>query len=1351
MSKIVTNFGDSTTTGNTTLQQNLTVQGTQSVVYGNILAGSAFSTLGNSTTKFNTIYATTQNSTTLNTSSVYGATGTVGINTSASGAALWVAGNVWASNALSAPNVFATTSMNVALTMNVANIYGPLGVIGIGTTPVTGSATLQIQGNLWASNAISTPNILATVSMNAATSNTANLYSPLGVIGVGTTPVSGGAALQVQGNVWASNAISAPNVLATASMNAVTTNTASIYGTSGFVGVNTVGAAAALSVQGNVWASNAIVAPTVTACVSMNSTTINTTAIYGTSGSVGVGGTGTGATLNVIGNVYVSNALTAPQILVTNSNVAVLNVVTLVGQAGTVGVFTSATDATLSVNGNIWASNAVTAPNAIVTTLNVATVLNTQSIFSATNLLGIGTSAPAANLHVQGNVYASNALSAPTVYTTLANSTTLNVLAVYGQAGFVGVGGAGSGATLNVIGNVWASNALTAPVINVGTLNTSTTNTQSIYGPAFLVGIGTIPVNANLDVSGNIFASNALQAPAIYTGTANISIVNVNSIYSRTSGGVGINSDPAGAAMGVWGNLWASNAIQTQNVVVTNFNAAVINATSIYAPTYLGVGVGTSPLGANLSVWGNIFASNALQTPSINTPFINLATLNATTIFSTTSSGIGVNTTAPLGATLGVIGNVYASNALQTTNIIAPSVNTTTVNVVSIFSATVNGVAVNTTSNLGAILGVSGNVYASNAFQSTTLITTRSNVTTLNATSVYATTSSGVGVNTATGYGASLGVFGNVYVSNALQTPSVYVTSFNVLSINANSVFSRSANGISVNTTSNLGATLGVSGNVYASNALQTPTIYTGTANITTINAASIYPTTRNGVAISSTSNLGATLSVSGNLWVSNALQVQTIISPQVNVTTLNTTAVFATGSAGIGVNTTSGLGATLGVIGNLYASNALQTPSAYATQANVATLNANFIFNTTGNGISFNTTSNLGATVGVEGNVWASNALTGTNLVVAGSLYYNEDLFKRGPYLKPDTSNSALIQAWISATCNAASQPTKSWWATSARPTYGNVQVGAVSGDSFGGTLLPDGRVIFAPQNSNVNFFNPFTSTFSSVSVPAIGLAGFNTGVLLPNGSVFFSPSSAAGNCLVFNPSAFTTTNVNVGSAVGRYACLDTNANVFVQSGPNSITYSYTTGVFTNVTNQTGQTGTGCVPLPTGNIVVVPAGSTMNVLMFSPTTQVTANLPGTVFQSGTGNKFRGGVLAPNGNVVLVGFSVANTVVLNPSPTAPTWTNLVSVASYHGGCLLPSGNVILAPSASANIGMVDPAALTFSNCVTVAAPSSSLFRQPVLVPDGRVIFAPQSSNIGILNTMVTAPPEFCLSPYFNKF
>jgi hypothetical protein len=62
--------------------------------------------------------------------------------------------------------------------------------------------------------------------------------------------------------------------------------------------------------------------------------------------------------------------------------------------------------------------------------------------------------------------------------------------------------------------------------------------------------------------------------------------------------------------------------------------------------------------------------------------------------------------------------------------------------------------------------------------------------------------------------------------------------------------------------------------------------------------------------------------------------------------------------------------------------------------------------------------------------------------------------------------------------------------------------------------------------------------------------------------------------------------------------------------------------------------------------------------------------------------------------------------------------------------------------------MFDPVTLTYSN----AARCGANFNAATLIPDGRVVFMPSgSANVGVLNTMVPASREFCLSPFFNKY
>jgi hypothetical protein len=964
MSKLVTNFGDSTTTGNTILQQNLTVQGAFSTFSGNILAGSPFSSLGNVTNKFNSLFAASANITFLNTTSLTSTTGFVGINCPGGDSTLKVAGNVYASNALSAPTVIATVSMNAA-TSNISSIFGPLGVVGVNQVPVSLGASLQVGGNLYASNALSAPTVIASVSMNAATSNTSSIFGLLGVVGVNQVPVALGASLQVGGNLYASNALSAPTVIATVSMNAATSNISSIFGPLGVVGVNQVPVAlgASLQVGGNLYASNALSAPTVIASVSMNAATSNTSSIFGPLGVVGVNQVpvALGASLQVGGNLYASNALSAPTVIATVSmNAVTSNTASIFGPLGVVGVnqVPAALGASLQVGGNVYVTAAVSTPNITATTMNITSVLNTQAIFSSTGLLGINTSNPTSNLHIQGNLYASNSLSAPNVFATTS-------------------------------------------------LNVSTLNTTSIYSKTGFLGINTAVPTATLHIEGNLYATS-------------------------------------------------------------------INALSINAFTY------------------------------------NVTIMNTTAIFGT-----------------------YG------------------------------------------ILGVDG--------------------------------------------------------------PPI-------------------------------GSALDITGNLYASNALTSPSIISTTANITTLNTTSLY---------------------------------------------------FSTGAT-VGINTTA-----------------------------------------------------TGASLMIGGNLYASNALTATNIIATGTLYYGEDLFKRGPYLTANLANASTIQAWISATCNASSRPTKSWWATSPTPVYGNIASGPTGSTDYGSSvLLPDGRVLFVPRfSSTVGFFNPASGLFSTVSPAGLSAVHgeFRSCVLAPNGNVIFIPYGSS-NVGVFNPVSYSYSNIVVGAQPGNQTfqggVIGPTGNIIMipRNSANIGVFNPTSLTLTNVGPIAGQSlqlfGCGTL-LPNGNVVMSPLNS-QNIGMYNSMSLLPSGFTnvGPVASSGS---WEAATLAPNGNVVFAPSTSLNVMVYNPSFVsspigAGGFSNLTIGAqggtySFAGSTLLPSGNIVFSPFGASNVGMFDPLSTPFrySNCARVSTQTTK-FMGCTLIPDGRVVFSPyNSTNVGVLNTMVPVDPAFCLSPYFNKF
>ena len=252
--------------------------------------------------------------------------------------------------------------------------------------------------------------------------------------------------------------------------------------------------------------------------------------------------------------------------------------------------------------------------------------------------------------------------------------------------------------------------------------------------------------------------------------------------------------------------------------------------------------------------------------------------------------------------------------------------------------------------------------------------------------------------------------------------------------------------------------------------------------------------------------------------------------SPTANAVTTNVTArtnVFSIAGR-VGVNTSTGIGATIQVLGNVYASNAL-TGTIRSPLANTTTLNTSILYGTSGL-VGFNVTPTAGGPpLQFSGNVYASNALTGQNVIVTTIQTYNEDLTRRSPHLKPDTANYISIQNWVAASCNTTQDV--GWSVASSNVTFNTATVGVTGSALYSSSLLgPDGRVYFTPASAaNIGVFNPKTNEFSTI-VPTGGtsLTGtfkYGSAVLSPNGNIFFI-SNASTTSLVFNPVDKTATN---------------------------------------------------------------------------------------------------------------------------------------------------------------------------------------------------------------------------------
>jgi hypothetical protein len=1015
------------------------------------------------------------------------------------------------------------------------------------------------------------------------------------------------------------------------------------------------------------------------------------------------------ANLQVQGNVFVSNAVSLANISATlGSNVGGL----LVTDTATIGTLAGiratavAGGAAFNLTGNVYASNAVQTGAFNLATANLAGTGNVQRVVATTGF-GIGAAAAGAFMNISGNIVASNALSAPSLFATTVNATTVNVLSA---SGGVGVGTASSsGTALNVLGNLYASNALVTTNLSMTTANIATLNVLSISD---LVGVNTSAASGtDLNLLGNLYSSNALVTTNLTMTTGNVATLNVLSISDL----VGVNTSAAsGTDLNLLGNLYSSNALVTTNLSMTTGNVATLNTLAVYGQSGL-VGVNTSaPSGTSLYVRGNVVTTKDLSMESLRGATINTTSMNIFTIYGT-SGFVGLGTTAPSGTSLYVQGNVYTSADLSEDANVG-GVAAITVNLLSISSY---GPYINQAAFLDPT------AWAQVPFSGSSLADVKGNLTSPTGTGTLAYTAAG-GPSGKPSLVAAASSWVKYTLPDILPADPGITVSF-WFKFNSTPAFS-SYNNCLFSARTNSGGAYPLyfifSGNnlqfYYSPSTTESPVTYLSGAGSVT----------------------GAWYHVAGVVTTS-----KTIIG-YLNGSAVGTPASFTTGGSYV---------STYALIGS-FQDGGVYTPTVQTEFADVRiydrALSAGEIITL------YNSTVTTSPGFQVRGNT-----------CVTGTISYNEDVTKRSIHLVPSTANASAIQAWISATCNAATQPSDAYWSSTANQTlYSNSTPAPFDSYKFAGSvLIPDGRVVFVPHySSKIGIFNPTDDTISVITPLGDGIPPnsgiFIGGVLTPSGNVVFSPANSANVC-VFDPINLTFSNaiphcVGGGGTTFAGAVLAPTGNVIFSpfnSTANVVAYDPIRNAISNATaispsGRVSGASTGATLLPTGNIVFTPF-NTRNVIEFNTSTNEVAN---TASISATNGKFFSGVLTPNGNVVFIPYELSNVVLYNPSnfTFSNTITNL-GTQPFHGGCLLPSGNVVFAPSfGTSNIGMFDPVTRIYSNIAETGKRSFGAggFSGCTLLPSGRVVFAPQlGANVGILNTFLPAPPEFCLSPYVNKF
>jgi hypothetical protein len=1068
--------------------------------------------------------------------------------------------------------------------------------------------------------------------------------------------------------------------------------------------------------------------------------------------------------LLIEGNALVSNVMSAPVVIATTSaNVmGVLNTSAIFTSTGLVGINTSTPSSNLHITGNVYASRDMSAPVVIATTsANVMGVLNTSAIFTSTGLVGINTSTPSSNLYVTGNIYTSNSFQTPSGLFTKANATTSNLQQIFFPLVGVGCVPVDGGATLQITGNLYTSNALSAVIVYATTSAnvTGIINTSAIFSSTGLFGINTGTPSANLHVSKNILVSNSISTLFANATTSNALTLNVTSIPGK----LGI-----GATLEISGNIRVTNALSTTNIFGTSLmNVTTQMNTSVIYGTGSSVGFNRSVVvgGPTLQILsGNIYVSNSISSQNIFATLANTANLIVT---NTNETPLYLNKSSLYAS------NIYVSNSLATTNIYASgtiyygedltrrsphlipdAANTVAIQnwIVSSCNAT-QKVGWSTSqapvySNItrgplgkgdysgsvylpdGRVLFVPGNASAIGIYNPKTI-----QFTSVSGTSPYFNG----GVLLPSGnvlfapQTSNIGLFNpvNLTFSNSTSVPG---GAYNAVLTSNNVILAPQG------TPSNIiNFTNGVCSNVRALLPSQdkygktwTDPVTAGTGNGINFQASYVTvvwsPELRIFVALANdgdSSFIGGVYSTDGKSWLPNGAYsfVYTSVtwSPQLGlfVAVANSTSdkfrclsISANGRLWDGYIFLYGSGMT----DPLNWTSVTWSPelglfvaiASGSTIMNYSTDGKNWLAGSMTAALSWKIviwSPQLGLFVAIassstimnysiDGKNWTDPVAAGTGNGMTSAQNWRSVAWSPQLGLFVAVANSVKVinystdgKNWVNpgTTVNGMTSPLN-WTSVTWSPELGLFV--AISSTTSTQTMnySTDGKKWLAGSMSTGNEWQSVTWS------PELGLFV----------AVAKTPLSVNG-----------AVNYSQGPALKKGACLLTNGNV-----------------------------------------IVPSPGTANVIQFNPNNLAASNI--VVGEAG----FNGLTLAPNGNVIGTPMN-SNIIVINPGNSTSSNINLPSPntetrTTFRGACLLPTGNIIFGPTltitlnvGSSNIGMFDPSG---SGVYSNSTASGSNFSGATLVPSGQVVFCPSgSANVGVLDAFTPTSREFCMSPYFNKF
>ena len=632
---------------------------------------------------------------------------------------------------------------------------------------------------------------------------------------------------------------------------------------------------------------------------------------------------------------------------------------------GFVGVYTEIPTANLHVTGNIYASNAVSTTNIITTSANISfgTISTLANIVSANILTENVLSANVVtsniiNLNVSSgaNVTQLNVLQANLVSSNLVTANVQSANIQVANTVNLNVSSGANVTQLNVLqGNLVSANLVTA---NVQSANIQVANT----------------VNLNVSSGANVTQLNVLQGNLV---SANLVTANVQLANIQVANTVNMNVTQLNVLQGnlVSANLVTAN-VQSANIQVAN--TVNLNVSSGANVTQLNVLQG-NVVSANL-VTANISSANVVTANIIN---LNVSSgANVTQLTVSQSNAVSSNLVTANVATL----NVTQLTVSQTNGV---SSNLLTANISSANVVTANVVNLNVSSgaNVTQLNVIQGNIVSANVLtanvQSANIqvsntvnlnVSSGANVTQLNVLQGNVVSANLVTANIAT---ANIQVSNtvNLNVSSGANITQLNVTQGNVVSANLVTVNIATAN-IQVSNTVNLNVSSGA--NITQLNVLQGNVV---SANLVTANISSA------NIQVSNTVNLN--VSSGANITQLNVLQGNVVSA---NLVTANISSANVVTSNILNLNVNSGANITYLTVSTLSNSVSSNILTANIRSSNVQTENVVFLnVSTTANVTNLTVTSNI-IPLSATGNTY----LTG-NLIAIGNVYSQLGLLGAG------------------------------------------------------------------------------------------------------------------------------------------------------------------------------------------------------------------------------------------------------------------------------------------------------------------------------------------------------------------